>query len=258
MQREREWFKGRPQESAFTYYQAKAALSLGEVRKSRQLFERARMLAEGRGLKEQAVAILNGQAQFEADLGNTREARTFAELALRSMPDSVRHKAFATLALARSGDAHRAEILIKEISQRPILGTAVNDVVFPCIRAALDLDRKKPAMAIEALQSSTPYDLGTDSAGVTAYYRGLAYLQLNSGKQAASQFQKIADNRGVVAVDIYWPLAHLGLARAYAMGGDIDKARAMYRAFLAQWKDADPDLRPLKEAKSEYARLSGQ
>ena len=258
MQRELEWFKGKPQESAFTYYEAKAALSLGEVRKSRQLFERARMLAEGRGGKEQAVAILNGQAQFEADLGNTREARTFAELALRSMPDSVRHKAFATLALARSGDVHRAETLINEVSQRPLLGTAVNNVVFPCIRAAIELDRKKPAVAIEALQPSVPYDLGTDSAGVTVYYRGLAYLQLNSGQEAAAQFQKISDNRGMVAVDIYWPLAHLGLARAYAMGGDVDKARETYREFLAQWKDADPDLRPLKEAKSEYARLSGQ
>jgi tetratricopeptide (TPR) repeat protein len=258
MQREVDWFSGKPQESAFTYYQAKAALSLGDVRQSRELFERARHLAEDKGRREQAIAIINGQAQFEADMGNTREARALAELTLRSMPNSVRHKAFAALALARSGDGHQAEILINEVSQRPVLGTAVNNVVFPCVRAAIDLDRKKPAIAIEALQPSAPYDLGTDSGGVTAYYRGLAYLQLNSGKEAATQFQKITDNRGVVAVDVYWPLAHLGLARAYAIGGDVDRARTTYRAFLAQWKNADPDLRPLKEAKAEYAKLSGQ
>ena len=258
MQREVDWFTGKPQESAITYYQAKAALSLGDVRQSRQLFERARHLAEDKGRREQAIAIINGQAQFEADMGNTREARTLAELTLRNMPNSVRHTAFAALVLARSGDAHQAEILINEVSQRPVLGTAVNNVVFPCVRAAIDLDRKKPAIAIDALQPAAPYDLGTDSGGVTAYYRGLAYLQLNSGKEAAAQFQKITDNRGVVAVDIYWPLARLGLARAYAIGGDVDKARTTYRAFLAQWKNADPDLRPLKEAKAEYAKLSGQ
>jgi len=253
-----EWFRGKPQESNFTYYQAKAALSVGEVRRSRELFERARLLAEGRGLKEQAIAFLNGQAQFEADVGNTREARTLAELALRTMPNSVRHEAFATLTLARSGDVHRAEILINKVAQKPLLGTGVNDVVFPCIRAAIDLDRKRPAKAIEALQPSAPYDLGTDSGGVTLYYRGLAYLQLHSGKDAATQFQRITNNRGVVTIDIYWPLAHLGLARAYATGGDTDKARAMYREFLNLWRNADPNLRPLKEAKAEYSKLSTQ
>ena len=258
MQREIDWFSAKPQESIFTYYHAKAALSLGELRKSRQLFERARQLAEDKGRKEQAIALLNGQAQFAADMGNTSEARTLAELALRTMENSVRHKAFAALALARSGDVHRAEILINQVSQRPTLGTAVNDVVFPCIRAAIALNRKEPAKAIAALQPSGPYDLGTDSDGITAYYRGLAYLQLNSGQEAASEFQKITSNRGVVSVDIYWPLAHLGLARAYAMSGDNDKARAMYRELLAQWKDADSDLRPLQEAKAEYAKLSAQ
>ena len=253
-----EWFRGKPQESNFAYYQAKAALSQGEVRKSRELFEHARLLAEGRGLKEQAIAILNGQAQFEADMGNAREARTLAELALRTMPNSVRHEAFATLALARSGDVHRAEILINKVAQQPLLGTGVNAVVFPCIRAAIDLERKRPAKAIEALQPSAPYDLGTDSSGVTIYYRGLAYLQLHSGKDAATQFQRITNNRGVATIDIYWPLAYLGLARAYATGGDPDEARAMYREFLTLWKNADPNLRPLKEAKAEYSKLSTQ
>ena len=101
-----------------------------------------------------------------------------------------------------------------------------------------------------------PYDLGQASSGLTLYCRGLAYLELKSGKEAAAQFQKIVDNRGVVITDSYWPLAHLGLARAYARTGDTEKSLAEYREFLTFWKNADPDLRILKQAKSEYAILS--
>jgi predicted Zn-dependent protease len=179
-----------------------------------------------------------------------------ADLSLRESPNSIRHKAFATLALARAGDAQRAEALLRELDKQPPAGTAMNEVVFPSVRAAVDLDHRNPAAAIEKLRHALPYDLGVDSAGVTIYYRGLAYLELKSGKEAAEQFQKILDNRGVVAVDIYWPLAHLGLARAYVMTGNTDKSLTLYREFLALWKSADPDLRLLKQAKREYATLS--
>ena len=120
----------------------------------------------------------------------------------------------------------------------------------------MDLDRKNPDAAIAELRRAIPYDLGGDSGGITLYYRGLAYLVLKSGKEAAPQFQKILDNRGVVMTDIYWPLAHLGLARAYAQTGDTEKSLAVYRELLTLWKNADPDLRPLKEAKAEYKKLS--
>src|SRR5271167_2177446 len=260
MQREIDWFKGKPQESVGTYYQAKAALSQGKLRRSRELFERARTIALGRGLQEQSVAITNSEAQFEADLGNTREARAMADLALRASPSSVRHKSFAALAIARSGDTSRAEALINELNNRPSLGTALNKVVLPSIRAAMELNRKNPAAAVEELQRAIPYDLGSASAGVTLYYRGLAYLELKSGKEAAAQFQEILDNRGVVICDIYWPLAHLGLARAYALDAAKDpaardKARAAYQNFLALWKDADPDIPIYQQAKAEYAKL---
>jgi tetratricopeptide (TPR) repeat protein len=255
MQREVDWFKGKPQESVSTYNQAKAALSLGEVRRSRELFEHARLLAEARGLEEQALAMINGEAQFEADMGNSLQARTMAELALRTIPNSSRHEAFATLALARSGDLRRAETLVDQLSKQPLLGTGLNDVIFPCIRAALALDRKNPAAAITELERSGPYDLGSDSSGITSYYRGLAYLQLKSGKEAATQFETIVNNRGVVMVDIYWPLARLGLARAYVLQGDTPKALIAYKDFLTLWKDADPDIPILKQAKAEYAKL---
>ncbi len=135
-----------------------------------------------------------------------------------------------------------------------MLGTDLDKVVLPSIGAAVDLNRRNPTAAIEELQIVAPYDLSTVSAGVTLYYRGLAHLQLKSGKEAAAQFQKILDNRGVVAVDIYWPLAHLGLARAYGMTKDTDRSGEV----LTIWQQTDPDLRLLREAQAEYRRISGE
>jgi DNA-binding winged helix-turn-helix (wHTH) protein/tetratricopeptide (TPR) repeat protein len=258
MQREIEWFKGKPQESLNLYYQAKAALTLGQLRRSRELFERARALSLQQGRKETAVSIINSQAQFDADTAINNEARSLANLSLRMMPNSQRHNAFATLALARAGDSAQAEVLMNQLSKLPWLGTDVNNVLLPSIRAAIQLDRKNPAAAIEGLRPAVPYDLGQASSGFTLYYRGLAYLELKSGQEAAAQFQKIVDNRGVVITDSYWPLAHLGLARAYAQTGDTEKSLAQYREFLTFWKNADPDLRILKQAKDEYAKLGGR
>jgi DNA-binding winged helix-turn-helix (wHTH) protein/tetratricopeptide (TPR) repeat protein len=255
MQREMDWFKGKSQEGVARYYQAKAALSRGELRRARELFNSARDLVAQRGLKEVAVAIFNGQAQFEADLGRSGEVPALADAVLRSTLNSARHKAFATLALARAGDAERAQILVNELNKQATLGTDLSDVVLPSIRAAIALDRRNPSAAIEELRAAVPYDLGSTSSGVTLYYRGLAYLELKSGKEAATQFQKILDNRGVVVVDIYWPLAHLGLARAYALQGETVKARSAYQDFLTLWKDADPDVPFLLQAKAEYAKL---
>jgi DNA-binding winged helix-turn-helix (wHTH) protein/tetratricopeptide (TPR) repeat protein len=258
MQREIDWFKGKPQETSLLYYRAKAALSLGQLRRSRELFERARALSLEQGRKETAVSIINGQAQFDADTGIEREARTLAALSLRMMPNSPRHNAFATLALARAGDSAQAEARMSALSKLPWLGTDINNVILPSIRAAIRLDRKNPASAIEELQPVLPYDLGQASSGLTLYYRGLAYLELKSGREAAAQFQKIVDNRGVVTTDVYWPLAHLGLARAYAQTSATEKSLAEYREFLTLWKNADPDLRILTQAKAEYKKLGGR
>jgi tetratricopeptide (TPR) repeat protein len=93
---------------------------------------------------------------------------------------------------------------------------------------------------------------------MTLYYRGLAYLELKSGKEAAPQFQKVLDNHGVATTGVYWPLSRLGLARALAQTGDTEKSLAQYREFLTLWENADPDLRILNEAKAEYKKLSAR
>lgn len=257
MQREIDWFKGKPLESWVTYHRASAALSLGEVRKSRELFESARAMALKQGLKEQAASITGDQAYFEADLGHGQEARTLADLALRITPDSVEAKAFAALAFARAGDVRRAEALTNDVSKRPSLGTQMNNVIFPCVRAAMELDRRDPSLAIQALQPAEPHDLSADAPqGVAPYYRGLAYLELKSGKEAAVQFQKIPDNRGIVTTSVYWPLARLGLARAYAITGDTESSLAQYHELFAFWKNADRDARIFREAYAEYNALN--
>ena len=264
MQRELAWFKGNPMESWVVMNQAENAMAQGHLRRSRELYEHARMLALKQDLKEFANEITVDQAGAEADFGNAAEARRLAESSLHLMPDSPDLKASAALALARSGDVERATALADESARRKPLDLKLNNVALPSARAAIELNRKNPASAIAQLQRALPYDLNSSSNGSTIYYRGLALLELNSGKEAKAQFQRIIDNPAFIG-NIYWPLAHLGLARANALQARTDQgvaadaaragALAAYRDFLALWKDGDPDIPILKEAKAEYAKL---
>jgi tetratricopeptide (TPR) repeat protein len=256
IQREIGWFKGKPQENLNTYWRAKAAVTLGEVRRSRELFERARSSTPQEGREEELAAIFSDEAQSQAEIGNAQAARRLVDLSLRLTPNSLRQKAWATIPLARAGEIQRSEALLNELGHQPEPGTTLGKIIIPSIRAAVHLNRKNPAAAVEDLRPAISYDLGAESNGSTGYYRGLAYLDLKAWKEAAAEFQKLVANHGAVGIDVYWPLAHLGLARAYAQTGDTDKSLAQYRELLAYWKNADADLRPLKEAKAEYQKLS--
>ncbi len=260
-QREVDWFKEKPLEYWILNVQGWSAFALGQVRRGEQLFNRARAEALRQGSKQYAVATANDQAQLEADLGNTKESRSKAELAMQIMPDSEEAQAGVAIALARIGDVDKARTLAALAVQRHPLNTLINNATLPCAYAAIDMHKKDPAKAVEDLSRAVPYELGDIQAagsGLPIYYRGLAYLQSGSAKEAAVQFQKLINNRGIVTVSMYWPLAHLGLARAYAITGDNERALSNYRDFLSLWKNADSDLRVLQQAKSEYAKLSGQ
>jgi tetratricopeptide (TPR) repeat protein len=121
------------------------------------------------------------------------------------------------------------------------------------------IDHHDPSKAIELLQAAAPYELGTSPASFTALYpiyvRGEAYLSLHQGSQAATEFQKILDHRGIVWNEPIGALAHWQLGRAYVLQGDSAKAKSEYSVFLGLWKDADPDIPVLKQAKAEYAGL---
>jgi hypothetical protein len=177
----------------------------------------------------------------------------------------------AALAFAMAGDAARAESLAQDLGKRFPLNTQIQSLWLPAIQAQLALNRKDPASGLNALQAASAIELGAipftlnGSCLYHAYIRGEAYLATGEGKAAAGEFQKILDHSGIVWNCWTGALAHLGVARANALisrasqGADADAARVRalgaYKDFLTLWKDADPDIPILKEAKAEYAKL---
>ncbi len=166
------------------------------------------------------------------------------------------------LALAYVGDDSRAQALADDLSKRFSGVTVVQVNYLPTLRAKLALIRSNPQQALDTLRVAAPYELGLPAFGFynwpnlyPVYVRGEAYLAAHQGGEAAAEFQKILDHRGIVLNEPIGALAHLQLGRAYAMAGETAKTRAAYQDFLALWKDADPDTPILKEAKAEYAKL---
>jgi ATP/maltotriose-dependent transcriptional regulator MalT len=133
--------------------------------------------------------------------------------------------------------------------------TALQFIYLPMLHAQFALSRRDPAQAVEALQSATPYELGSAGGLYPVYVRGQAFLTAHQGREAAAEFRKVLEHRGIVGNEPIGALARLGTARAYALQGDTASARAAYQDFLTLWKDADPDIPILKEAKAEYAGL---
>jgi hypothetical protein len=166
------------------------------------------------------------------------------------------------LALARVGESDQARKIADEVDKQNSSNTTIKGYWLPTIRAALELNRQKPSKAVEILQMTAAYEFGEPDPApelggylYPVYVRGLAFLALRQGSAAAAEFQKFIDHRGVVINCPLGVLAHLGLARAYALQGDTSKARAAYQDFLALWKDADPDIPTLMDAKAEFAKL---
>ena len=169
----------------------------------------------------------------------------------------------AAFALALAGELAQAQALANDLEKRYGEDTSVRYAYVPELRALFALHRGEAAKAIELLQIAIPYELGTPRSAIHAFFgalypiyvRGLAYLAAHQGPEAAAEFQKILDHRGIVVSDPIGALAHLQLGRAYAMQGDMAKAKAAYKDFLTLWKDADPDIPILKQAKAEYTKL---
>jgi predicted Zn-dependent protease len=192
----------------------------------------------------------------EALYGNAEEAHRQVASAL-GLSTGVGVEYSWALALALTGDAVRAHALADVLSQRCPDNTVVQFNFLPVLHGQLALSRNDAPAAIEALQAAATYELGdVDYVKLyPVYVRGEAYLAAHQGSEAAAEFQKILDHRGIVLNEPIGALAHLQLGRAYAMQGDTAKARAAYQDFLTLWKDADPDIPILKEAKAEYAKL---
>jgi tetratricopeptide (TPR) repeat protein len=231
----------------------------GKLKNAHELTGRAMDSAQRNNAKETAAGYQAEAALRDGEAGNREQARAEANATLKLAPNrDVR--AIAALALARGGDTAGAERLAAELEETFPLDTLVQRYWLPTIRAGVALERQDPNRAIELLKAASTVELSSITAALTiflcpAYLRGEACLMLHDGERAAVEFQKFIDHRGVVMNFPWGALARLGLARAYAMQGDTGKARAAYQDFLTLWKDADPDVPILKQAKAEYAKL---
>ena len=257
------WSAGKPgMEDVLLAYESDAAAYSGRLGKARELSRRAVASAEGAEEKETAANYEADAALREALFANAVEARqrAAAALALSTGRDA---QYGAALALAIAGDNAQAQKLADDSAKGFPEDTVVHFNYLPTIHAQLTLNRNHATEGIEALQTAGPYGLGSPSSGTLfspaalypVYVRGQAYLAAHQGSEAAAEFQKILDHRGVVLNEPIGALAHLGLARAYVVQGDTVKARAAYQDFFSLWKDADPDIPFLRQAKSEYGNL---
>jgi ATP/maltotriose-dependent transcriptional regulator MalT len=229
----------------------------GHLARAKELLRRHAEQAQRAGQQAPVTPLQIVEAQWEVEFGNAQRARQQIAAVLPAI-SAWRLQLAAALTLARAGDAARAQAVSEKIEKRFPRHTLINGYWLPAINAAIEIDRKNPARAIELLNAAIPYELVDPEVGsplYPAYLRGEAYLLSHQGAQAAAEFQKFLDHRGLVAMDPLGALARLGLARAYAAQGDADKARAAYRDFLTLWKDADPDIPIFRDAKAEYARL---
>jgi eukaryotic-like serine/threonine-protein kinase len=255
------WAAGKPGvEDLLLYNEADTAAYSGRLGKARELSRRAVASAERAQEKETAASYEAGAALREALFGNAAGARQRAAAALgHSTGRDVQYG--AALALAFAGDAARGQALADDLAKRFPETTVVQFNYLPTIHAQLALSHNGPSKAIEALQAAAPYELGAPSSGAFSpalypvYVRGEAYLAAHQGSEAAAEFQKILDHRGIVVNEPIGALAHLQIGRAYVMQADRAKAKAAYQDFLTLWKDADPDIPVFIAAQSEYAKL---
>ena len=272
MAEQQHWFAGNPDyENQGLALASDTEAYGGHVGKARELTKRAVDSAVRADSKENGAIWQATAALWEAAYGNPAEARLAAAEALKLASTSQGAEIEAALAAAMASDTARAESLAHDLGKRFPLDTQMQSLWLPAIQAQLALDRKSATLALNALQAGSAIELGQTqfvnnlSCLYPTYIRGEAYLAAGQGGAAAAEFQKIIDHNGIVWNCWTGALAHLGVARANALqsrtaqGADADAARtralAAYKDFLTLWKDADPDIPILKQAKAEHAKL---
>jgi tetratricopeptide (TPR) repeat protein len=269
MAEQRQWFASKPEaENYGLSLAADTEAFAGRLGIARELTKRAVDSAIRSDSKETGAIFQDNAALREAAYGNPAQARQLAAQALKLAPASQGVESEAALALAMAGDTARADSLAQDLGKRFPLDTQMQSLWLPAIATQLALNRKSPASALNIRQAASPLELGQIvfvnnlSCLYPVYVRGQAYLASGEGSAASAEFQKVLDHSGIVWNCWTGALAHLGVARANALesrtsrGADADAARvralAAYKDFLALWKDADPDIPILKEARTEF------
>jgi len=249
-------------EYRMAHNQALVLARSGRMREARSLWVRAVALAQQDGRREVAATYQAAQAVCEAHFENAAAARTWARSAL-DLAKGRDVEYAAAFALALSGDQAGSQRLAEDLAKRFPEDTPVQFEYLPTLRALSAISRKAPLDAVQGLETALPYDLAMPGTAMfasfgglyPAYVRGQGYLQSGRGREAAAEFQKILDHRGIVLADPVGALAHLQLGRAYAVSGDRTRAKSAYEDFLTLWKDADPDIPILIRARTEHAKL---
>ena len=263
MQREAALARGKSgAEDWISDHEAFVSAYSGRLQDARRLSHRAAELAQQAAQRDRAALDETGLALWEGFFGNASAAKRSA-MAAHELSKTREVEYGAAFALALSGDSAESQTLANDLEKRFPEDTSVRFSYLPAVRALLALNHGEPSKAIELLQIAVPYDLGAPRSSFhgffgtlyPVYVRGEAYLAAHQGAQAAAEFQKILNHRGIVVSDPIGALAHLQLGRALALSGEKTKARTAYQDFLTLWKDADPDVPVLKQAKTEYAAL---
>jgi serine/threonine protein kinase/tetratricopeptide (TPR) repeat protein len=272
MAEQQKWFAGNPEENLGLALFSDTEAYGGRLGKARELTRQATESAIRADSRENGAIWQENEALREAAFGNGMEARQFAAEGLKLTPASEGVGVEAGLAYAMAGETARAESLAQDLDKRFPVDTQMQALWLPPIRARVALNRRNPTEAIQDLQPATgPIEFGAIqfldniSCLYPTYLRGEAFLEARQGSAAAGEFQKILEHSGMVWNCWTGALARLGVARANALqaknsqGADADAARvralAAYKDFLTLWRDADPDVPILKEAKAEYAKL---
>jgi tetratricopeptide (TPR) repeat protein len=233
-------------------WQTGSAAFAGQWRQSQDFSRRAIELATRDGVKEVAAQYAAEAALRAAIFGQCAQSKATAGQALSLVHTQV-SLTRSGLALALCGDNGQAQSLVEELTKQYPKFTVINGIWLPTIRAALALGHGDASQALQELQPASRYEAAGEYW--PQYLRGLAYLKSGQSKEAAAEFQKIVGSRGQAPLSPLYPLAHLGMARAATLQGDVARARQMYDGFFKLWKDADADLPPLSEAKKEYEKL---
>jgi eukaryotic-like serine/threonine-protein kinase len=260
MERQVAWAAGKPgTEDLLLSSQSDTEAYYGRLIKARDFSRRAVDAAVRADSKETAALWQVYSALHEAEFGNATAAKQAVAAALTLAPGRD-VKLFAALALARAGDSARARAIVEELEKSYPSQTMLKVYWLPTIKASIELNSNNAAQALVFLEATAPYDLGQAppwqyGTMYPVYVRGQAQLMAHNGAAAASEFQKFLDHPGVTINFPLGALAHLGLARSYALAGDTAKARAKYQDFFKLWRDADPDIPTLKDAKAEFEKL---
>jgi tetratricopeptide (TPR) repeat protein len=256
-----EWAKGRPREFDLVSAHAQVAAYRGQMRLATQLYTDAADKALARGLNGTAGGFFAHMAWTEALFGDpATSAARVRELIARTPEGSEGGDSLPRLRVAVSlglaGLARHANEIVAPAAKRYPDATLVRAMLVPATAATIAIERKRPDDAIAALEASRPVETGSTAALVPTYLRGVAYLARRDGAAARVEFERVLDRRGVDPFAPIQPMSQLGLARAFALEGDVEKSRAAYDRLFELWRDADPDLPILQRARAEYARLS--